>query len=115
MEQAGCYPGKQRKEFDWSHPGELAIEAYDKSLQINPNFVRGRYNLGVSCINIGCYKEAAEHLLSALSMHGSGATNVSNNLWDTLRRTFILMDRGDLCEQALARQDVELFRSEFKF
>ena len=28
-----------------------------------------RYNLGVSCINIGCYEEAAQHLLGALSMH----------------------------------------------
>ncbi|PGH26815.1 hypothetical protein AJ80_01581 [Polytolypa hystricis UAMH7299] len=48
---------------------EEAIEAYEKALNINPNFVRARYNLGVSCINIGCYPEAAQHLLGALSMH----------------------------------------------
>jgi peroxin-5 len=78
----------------WS--GEEAIDAYYKALELKPTFVRCRYNLGVSCINIGCYKEAAEHLLGALSMHvvggGNGAigatqqANVSENLWETLRR-----------------------------
>ncbi|KAI6249472.1 Peroxisomal targeting signal receptor [Erysiphe necator] len=48
---------------------EEAIAAYEKALTIRPNFVRARYNLGVSCINIGCYDEAASHLLGALAMH----------------------------------------------
>lgn len=48
---------------------EDAIAAYEKALTMNPNFVRAQYNLGVSCINIGCYPQAAEHLLGALSMH----------------------------------------------
>ncbi|KAL9081258.1 MAG: hypothetical protein Q9159_007378 [Coniocarpon cinnabarinum] len=50
---------------------EEAINAYEKALEFNPNFVRARYNLGVSCINIGCYREAAQHLLGALEMHKS--------------------------------------------
>ena len=48
---------------------EEAIAAYEKALTLNANFVRARYNLGVSCINIGCFEEAAQHLLGALSMH----------------------------------------------
>jgi len=48
---------------------EEAIEAYERALSLRGNFVRARYNLGVSCINIGCYGEAAAHLLGALSMH----------------------------------------------
>lgn len=48
---------------------EEAIHAYEKALELNPNFVRARYNLGVSCINIGCLPEAAQHLLGALDMH----------------------------------------------
>lgn len=48
---------------------EEAIAAYEKALVLKPNFVRARYNLGVSCINIGCFDEAAQHLLGALSMH----------------------------------------------
>ncbi|KAE8148428.1 hypothetical protein BDV25DRAFT_131246 [Aspergillus avenaceus] len=97
---------------------EEAIEAYEQALNINPNFVRARYNLGVSCINIGCYPEAAQHLLGALSMHrvveqegrerareiigGDGGVddeqlermlhisqNQSTNLYDTLRRSIM--------------------------
>ncbi|PBP21610.1 peroxisomal targeting signal receptor [Diplocarpon rosae] len=48
---------------------EEAINAYEKALTLRANFVRARYNLGVSCINIGCYDEAASHLLGALAMH----------------------------------------------
>jgi tetratricopeptide (TPR) repeat protein len=45
---------------------EEAIEAYRKALDLRPTFTRATYNLGVSCLNIGCYKEAAEHLLAAI-------------------------------------------------
>ncbi|RLV90330.1 Histidine biosynthesis trifunctional protein [Spathaspora sp. JA1] len=48
-----------------SNRSEEAVDAYFKALQLKPTFVRARYNLGVSCINIGCYKEAAEHLLKS--------------------------------------------------
>jgi len=99
---------------------EEAIAAYDKALGIKPTFVRGRYNLGVSCINIGVYKEAAEHLLGALSMHvlpdGTNGRfeeahrNVSQNLWDTLRRTFMLMERKDLADVAKPGTDLQAFR-----
>ncbi|ROT35609.1 tetratricopeptide [Sodiomyces alkalinus F11] len=52
-----------------SGKSEEAIAAYEKALSIHPNFVRARYNLGVSCINIGCHNEAAAHFLAALDMH----------------------------------------------
>ncbi|KAG0352175.1 Peroxisomal membrane signal receptor PTS1, partial [Gamsiella multidivaricata] len=93
------------------------------ALEIKPSFVRARYNLGVSCINIGCHKEAAEHLLGALSMHQAdgegngqgGSVNVSGNLWETLRRTFMMMDRSDLAERAVVGADINQFRGEFEF
>ncbi|PGH12735.1 hypothetical protein AJ79_04096 [Helicocarpus griseus UAMH5409] len=121
---------------------EEAIEAYEKALTINPNFVRARYNLGVSCINIGCYPEAAQHLLGALSMHkvveeegrerardivGDGvdeaqlehmihiSQNQSTNLYDTLRRVFSQMGRRDLSDLVISGMDVSVFRSEFEF
>lgn len=99
---------------------EAAIDAFFKSLQLKPSFVRGRYNLGVSCMNIGCYKEAAEHFLGALKLHviGSGEQehqHVSRTLWDTLHRNFVLMDRSDLADLSLKSQDVSVFRSEFEF
>lgn len=123
---------------------EEAIEAYEQALNINPNFVRARYNLGVSCINIGCYPEAAQHLLGALSMHrvveqegrerareiagGSDgiddeqlermihiSQNQSTNLYDTLRRVFSQMGRRDLADMVVSGMDVNVFRKEFEF
>jgi len=124
---------------------EEAIDAYEHALELNPNFVRARYNLGVSCINIGCYEEAAQHLLGALAMHGvveregrekakqvvgGGAggpsindedldrmirQNQSTNLYDTLRRVFGQMGRKDLVERMVGGVDVDSFRGEFDF
>ena len=122
---------------------EEAIAAYERALEIHPNFVRARYNLGVSCINIGCHAEAAGHLLAALDMHksveksgrekareilgGGGAgvsderieamttQNRSTTLYDTLRRVFTQMGRRDLAEKVVVGVDPEIFRGEFDF
>ena len=120
---------------------EEAIAAYEKALSIHPNFVRARYNLGVSCINIGCHAEAAGHLLAALDMHKSveksgrerareilGGVDVSEQhldqmttqnrsttLYDTLRRVFGQMGRRDLAEKVVVGMDPEMFRGEFDF
>ncbi|ETI25856.1 hypothetical protein G647_02633 [Cladophialophora carrionii CBS 160.54] len=122
---------------------EDAITAYCKALDVNPNFVRARYNLGVSCINIGCYPEAAGHLLGALNLHrivseqgmdkareivgdGSGGIgdaelermiqqNESSNLYDTLRRAFTGMGRRDLTEKVGTGMNLDQFRAEFDF
>lgn len=66
---------------------EEAIEAYHKALQIRPTFVRARYNLALAFMRTKCYKEAAEHILSALSL------SESVELWDTLRKTLLMMVR----------------------
>jgi hypothetical protein len=42
-------------------------------------------------LNIGAYQEAAEHLLSALSMQVATAGETSEQLWFTLRRVFFEM------------------------
>jgi peroxin-5 len=54
-------------------------------------------------MNIGCFREAAEHFLAALSLHetkhagqlgqdGNGVqVHVSKTLWDTLHRNFIMV------------------------
>ncbi|KAJ3471054.1 hypothetical protein MRS44_001153 [Fusarium solani] len=121
---------------------EEAIAAYQEALAIAPNFVRARYNLGVSCINIHCHHEAACHFLAALEMHkaieksgrskayeilGDNAGNVdetldrmsaqnrSSTLYDTLRRVFTQMGRRDLAEKTVAGVDPDIFRPEFEF
>jgi peroxin-5 len=122
---------------------EEAIAAYERALSLRPNFVRARYNLGVSCINIGCQKEAAAHFLAALDMHksieksgrkqareilgGGGsasvderidrmmAQNSSTTLYDTLRRVFTQMGRRDLADKTIVGVDPDIFRPEFDF
>ena len=119
---------------------EEAIDAYSRALALRPNFVRARYNLGVSCINIGCFTEAAQHLLGALAMHkvveregkekaravvGDSVSdsqldnmihqNQSTNLYDTLRRVFGQMGRRDLADIVGPGMDVERFRNDFEF
>lgn len=127
-----------------SGKSEEAIAVYTRALEENPNFVRARYNLGVSCINIGCYPEAAGHLLGALSLHratgaqgldkareilddGNGNPigdaeleamiyqNESSNIYDTLRRAFSGMGRRDLQEKTGLGMNLDQFRGEFDF
>ncbi|KAL7932173.1 hypothetical protein V8C35DRAFT_307573 [Trichoderma chlorosporum] len=122
---------------------EEAIAAYEQALSLAPNFVRARYNLGVSCININCHQEAASHFLAALDMHktieksgrskayeilGDGAAgqvdqaldrmsaqNRSSTLYDTLRRVFTQMGRKDLADKTIPGVDPDIFRPEFEF
>ncbi|KAI4869269.1 TPR-like protein [Hypoxylon rubiginosum] len=123
-----------------SGKSEEAIAAYEKALTLRPNFVRARYNLGVSCINMSCYEEAAGHLLAALNMHKEvekegrekarellggqlsdaqlhtmTTQNRSTNLYDTLRRVFTQMNRRDLAEKVLPGVDPEIFRDIVEF
>ncbi|KAH6660113.1 hypothetical protein BKA67DRAFT_509247 [Truncatella angustata] len=123
-----------------SGKSEDAIAAYEHALTLRPNFVRARYNLGVSCINMGCHAEAAGHLLAALEMHKSvehegrekareilggdvsdaqldamTTQNRSTNLYDTLRRVFTQMGRRDLAEKVVAGVDPGVFRGDVDF
>ncbi|KAI1849263.1 hypothetical protein JX266_005224 [Neoarthrinium moseri] len=124
-----------------SGKSEDAIAAYEKALTLRPNFVRARYNLGVSCINMGCHAEAAGHLLAALEMHKNvehegrekareilggqdisdaeldamTTQNRSTNLYDTLRRVFTQMGRRDLAEKVVAGVDPSVFRGDIEF
>lgn len=74
-----------------SQRSEEAIAAYHKALSLRPNFVRARYNLGVSCINIGCHREAAEHFLAALAMQRS----VERQCRDRAREILSASGQGD--------------------
>ncbi|GAA5918750.1 hypothetical protein JCM6882_007722 [Rhodosporidiobolus microsporus] len=108
------------------HP-ESAIDAYRRALDLRPTFTRAIYNLGVSCLNIGCYHEAAEHLLAALQGQmtreeaNKGGTDAdrdrfepedgSGNLWHTLRRALLCADRHDLADKAMPGADLNQFRA----
>ena len=53
-----------------------AMDAYFNALQINPSFIRSRYNMAISCIQIGQFREAAEHLLGALTVQNTNLDHV---------------------------------------
>lgn len=101
---------------------EEAVDAYRQALQLSPGFIRSRFNLGISCINLGSYREAAEHFLTALNMQSVGRgprgvlqpnTAVSENIWSTLRMVFTLLNRPDLYKVA-DRRDLAFLNREFQ-
>ncbi|XP_067128388.1 peroxisomal targeting signal 1 receptor-like isoform X2 [Centruroides vittatus] len=103
-----------------SNRSEEAVEAYHHALELSPGFIRSRFNLGISCINLGAYKEAAEHLLITLNLQNAGRgpqgtksqVAVSYNIWSTLRMVMTLLKRHDLYE-AVDSKDLEMLNKEF--
>ncbi|XP_055083652.1 peroxisomal biogenesis factor 5 isoform X1 [Periophthalmus magnuspinnatus] len=90
---------------------EEAVAAYRRALELQPGFVRSRYNLGISCVNLGAHREAVEHFLEALSLQrqaaGDGARAargpgvaaaalMSDNIWSTLRMALSMMGESSL-------------------
>lgn len=101
---------------------EEAINAYHRALELSPGFIRARYNLGISCINLGAYKEAGEHLLTALNQQASGRgahgesitpKAMSNTIWSTLRLVLSLMHKYHLNE-AIENRDLSRLNKEFE-
>ncbi|KAH7888702.1 hypothetical protein F5I97DRAFT_737851 [Phlebopus sp. FC_14] len=94
---------------------EEALGAYREALALRPTYTRAIYNVGVACLNIGAHKEAAEHFLGALAMQeAAGGGQTSDQLWFTLRRALISMDRNDLAELAKpeSHSTLEVFRQQ---
>jgi len=87
---------------------EEAIGAYRKALDLYPGFVRARYNLGISCINLKAYDVAVEHFLSALNFQAGPESSkqnksedlkrkvMSDNVWSSLRLSLGLMGKREL-------------------
>ncbi|XP_029162637.1 peroxisomal targeting signal 1 receptor isoform X2 [Nylanderia fulva] len=99
-----------------------AVNAYHRALELSPGFIRARYNLGISCVNLGAYKEAGEHLLTALNQQAAGrgpqTSNVStkamsNTIWSTLRLVISLMHKYELME-AVENRDLLKLNKEFE-
>ncbi|KAK7005741.1 hypothetical protein R3P38DRAFT_2556191 [Favolaschia claudopus] len=103
---------------------EEALQYYHRALELNPLYIRARFNLGISCLNLRRFEEAAHHILDALGLQesdsvSSGADSASGvttaALWDSLRTASMHMQRPDLatfCD----RQDLEgAFRRLFCF
>uniref|UniRef100_A0A671YF72 Peroxisomal targeting signal 1 receptor n=2 Tax=Sparus aurata TaxID=8175 RepID=A0A671YF72_SPAAU len=104
---------------------EEAVAAYRTALELQPGFVRSRYNLGISCVNLGAHREAVEHFLEALSLQrqaagdgaraargpgGAAATMMSDNIWSTLRMALSMMGESSLYSAA-DRRDLDTLLS----
>ncbi|PCH43796.1 TPR-like protein [Wolfiporia cocos MD-104 SS10] len=104
---------------------EQALQYYYRALELNPGYIRARYNLGISCINMRRYEEAAHHILDALvlqdgdSVHerDGGAADkrgvTSQTLWQSLKTCCMHMQKLDLANFC-DREDLEAFRLHFQ-
>nr|CAG4645496.1 EOG090X054E [Lynceus sp. MCZ IZ 141354] len=99
---------------------EEAVQAYARALELSPGFIRARYNTAVACINLGAHREAAEHLVTALSLQASGRglqgqehrQVMSENIWGTLRTVLSLLGRQDLYAD-IDNKDIQRLAVEF--
>nr|XP_023651399.1 peroxisomal biogenesis factor 5 isoform X1 [Paramormyrops kingsleyae] len=102
---------------------EEAVAAYRRALELQPGFVRSRYNLGISCVNLGAHREAVEHFLEALSLQrqaagdgdtrgGRAAVAMSDNIWSTLRMALSMMGESSLYAAA-DRRDLDTLLAHF--
>ncbi|KAG9484725.1 peroxisomal biogenesis factor 5 isoform X2 [Eleutherodactylus coqui] len=85
---------------------EAAVEAYRRALQLQPGFIRSRYNLGIACINLGAHREGVEHFMEALTMQqqsGGHGGAMSDNIWSTLRMALSMLGQSNLYAAADAR------------
>ncbi|KAI8613658.1 hypothetical protein BC830DRAFT_1066382 [Chytriomyces sp. MP71] len=90
-----------------------ALEAYERALRLNPDFLRARYNVAIALVQMGRYTEGVEHLLSILEAQERNLHSLSSaSTWNTLG---MIMDRylnrPDLAQAAL-RKDLDAFRNE---
>ncbi|GAA5805472.1 hypothetical protein HPULCUR_010988 [Helicostylum pulchrum] len=110
-----------------------AIEMYTNALEINPSYVRARYNLAIGYMNLGQHQEAAQHLLTSLahqraaaltagqcsnSIENSFSIDIPNgtndNIWNSLRLLMYIMNFEDLATQCHHR-NLDAFRERFSF
>nr|CAD7199075.1 unnamed protein product [Timema douglasi] len=102
----------------WS---EEAVKAYHNALRLSPGFIRARYNLGITCVNLQAYREAAEHFLACLNQQAAGKNlegkssnaNMSSSIWSSLRLVVSSLDRHDLID-AVDNRNLVTLNKEFQ-
>jgi len=98
---------------------ESALEYYYRALELNPVYIRARFNLGISCINLHRYEEAGRHILDALTLQSSDASDdprggvTSDALWNCLESVCGKMERQDLMGACEGR-DLDSLRMKFE-
>ncbi|GAA5857876.1 hypothetical protein JCM8547_006014 [Rhodosporidiobolus lusitaniae] len=96
---------------------DLAIQYYNAALDLDPGYVRARFNLAVANMNLGRYEESVGHLLTSLEIQETEVEQdyleqapvtpsrgiTSNTLWDSLSVSLLQMHRSDLTTFASQR------------
>ncbi|KAJ8976191.1 hypothetical protein NQ317_002240 [Molorchus minor] len=97
---------------------EEAVEAYYHALNLAPGFIRARYNVGITCINLNAYRKRLEHF-AALNQQARGKdmTNsgaVSQNVKHYLDNSVCisLMNRSDI-KPAVDNRDLQELNKAF--
>ncbi|KAJ3088695.1 Peroxisomal membrane signal receptor PTS1 [Quaeritorhiza haematococci] len=62
-----------------------ALDAYYNALEINPGYIRARYNLAIACIQMEQYREAAEHLVGALTIQEGAVSTLGGGLGEAMK------------------------------
>lgn len=96
-----------------------ALSYYHRALEINPAYIRARFNLGISYISLKRYEEAAQYILDALVLQdrdglpgrrdNRGVT--SDALWQSLKSCCLHMERSDLAAMS-DKQNLEGIRNQ---
>lgn len=103
---------------------EEALQYYYRAIELNPAYIRARFNLGIACINLRRYEEASQHILDALVLQDSDSVAdpaggdekrgvTSSALWSSLKTCCMHLQRIDLatfCD----REDLDAFRAQFQ-
>ncbi|CAD6198277.1 unnamed protein product [Caenorhabditis auriculariae] len=90
-----------------------AISAYREALRRYPTYVRARYNLGISCMQLSTYREALEHFASALELQKGG--NEESGIWSTMRSASIRVhDAPESLRTAIENRDLNALRESLR-
>ena len=84
-----------------------AMAAYQRALDLKPNYVRAWCNMGIAFANQGKYADSVAYYVRALSLNPQ-----AESVWGYLRISLGCCGRIELME-AVDRKDLELLQREF--
>ncbi|KAL2312990.1 Peroxisomal targeting signal receptor [Schizosaccharomyces pombe] len=95
-----------------------AVSSYNRAVSLQPQYVRVRSNMAVSNINLGCFEDAAKHLLAAIDIIQNSSTSMEScesneELWEMLRKVFLIgFQSTDLASQSYPGANTSYIRAQ---
>lgn len=96
-----------------------AINAYNKSKLLRPNFTRARYNLAIAFLSNGDYIKASKTLIEIILLQSKGTENIKtkmhNKFMQNLKNALIALKKFDLLDELINNShETELLLSTLK-